>query len=359
MTGQDPRPPRLEPPFDWDVLARYLAGESSAAEAEAVRRWLAEQPTRAELLRDLEQPILRLRRVPPRDLDVEGALRRVHARMESPTLHLETAITTAGSRRLLVGGWGTALRAAAVVALLVGGALLARVLLRGPIGITPTGSALATASPSYHTGVGQRDSVRLPDGTRVLLGPASTLTLAVNFSTDRVVTLRGEALFDVRHDAAHPFAVRVGSALVQDVGTRFMVVGDAGDRVRVVVTEGAVRLSSAAAPPGAAASVLLHAGDAGTVEPDGRALAQAHADATDELAWTRGVLVFRGAPVSEVATSLRRWYGIDLRVTDSTLARRHLTTSFNGESRERVLQVIALALGGHIEVHGDTAILTP
>ncbi len=357
MTGQDPRPPQLEPPFDWDVLARYLAGESSAAEAEAVRRWLAERPARAQLLRGLEQPIVRRRPSPPADLDVEGALRQVHARMDATPLHVLPANTT-GSFRVLGGGWGTGLKAAAVVAVLVGGALIARVLLRGPIGIRPTGSAVATA-PSYHTGVGQRDSVALPDGTRVLLGPASTLTLAANFSTDRVVTLQGEALFDVRHDASHPFAVRVGRALVQDVGTRFMVVGDAGDRVRVVVTEGAVRLSAAAAPAGPAGSVLLRAGDAGTLEPDGRALAQSHADATEELAWTRGVLVFRGAPVAEVAASLRRWYGVDLRVTDSTLARRHLTTSFNGESRERVLQVIALALGGHIEVRSDTAILSP
>ncbi len=341
----------------WEALARYLAGESSAAEAEAVRRWLAEQPARAELLRGLEQPIARLRHVPPAHLDVEDALRRVHARMNAAPLQVLPANTT-GSTRVLGGGWGTALKAAAVVAVLAGGALLARQFLASRGG-GKAGAPVVALARSYRTGVGQRDSVRLPDGTRVLLGPASALTVAANFSSQRVVTLQGEALFDVRHDAAHPFTVRVGDAVVQDVGTRFMVEGDAGDRVRVVVTEGAVRLSSARGANGATASLVLTAGNAGVVESDGRTLAERHADARDELAWTRGILVFRGAPLAEVATALRRWYGVELRVTDSTLARRHLTTAFAGESRERVLQVIALALGGHIELRGDTAILGP
>ncbi len=354
MTGKDPRPPQQEPPYDWEVLARYLAGESSAAEAAGVRRWLEEHP---EVLGGLEQPLARLRHAPPADLDVEDALGRVHARMDAAPLHVLPATTT-GSRRVLGGGWVGALRAAAVVAVLVGGALVARQLLRGPIGIRPFGQAVAAAR-SYRTGIGQRDSVLLPDGTRVLLGPASTLTVAANFSTQRVVTLQGEALFDVRHDTAHPFTVRAGDALVQDIGTRFMVVGDAGERVRVVVTEGAVRLSSARAANGAATSLVLSAGDAGTVESDGRTVVQPHADAREELAWTRGLLVFRGAPIAEVAAGLRRWYGVELRVSDPALAQRHLTTSFNGEPRERVLQVIALALGGHIELRGDTAILGP
>ena len=357
MTAKDPGPPQPVPPFDWGALARYLADESSATEAEAVRRWLAEDPARAELLHALETPIARLRQTPPAGLDVESALHRVHTRMAAPSLQVLPA-STAGSRRLLGEGWTPFLRAAAVVAVLAGGALLARQLLRGGHVPPPAGTAVARAT-IYRTGVGQRDSVTLADGTHVLLGPGSALTVAANFPAARVVTLEGEALFDVRHDATHPFTVRAGRALVQDVGTRFVVVGDAGGRVRVAVTAGVVRLSSAVPGPGAGAGVLLRAGEAGLVEADGQARAEPRADTRAELAWTRGQLVFRGAPVSEVAAALRRWYGVELRMTDPALARRHLTTAFAGESRDRVLQVIALALGGRIELRGDTAILSP
>ena len=99
-------------------------------------------------------------------------------------------------------------------------------------------------------------------------------------------------------------------------------------------------------------------GDAARLEADGRLAAERVPDADGELAWTRGELVFRGAPVAEVAAAVRRWYGVELRIADPALAGRHLTTSFASDSRERVLHVIALALGARVELRGDTAILT-
>jgi transmembrane sensor len=237
------------------------------------------------------------------------------------------------------------------VAVLAGGALLARQILRPAAGP----SQVAAAARVYRTAVGQRDSVRLPDGTRVLLGPGSELALAGNFQGSRSVSLSGEALFDVRHDAVRPFTVRSGGAVIQDLGTQFDVRGGSGEGMRVVVIRGSVSVRSANAT---AAAVVLRAGDAARLEADGRLAAERVPDADGELAWTRGELVFRGAPVAEVAAAVRRWYGVELRIADPALAGRHLTTSFASDSRERVLHVIALALGARVELRGDTAILT-
>jgi transmembrane sensor len=46
-----------------------------------------------------------------------------------------------------------------------------------------------------------------------------------------------------------------------------------------------------------------------------------------------------------------------LRIADPSLAGRHLTTTFAGDPPQRVLQIIALALGARVERHGDTAVL--
>jgi transmembrane sensor len=58
----------------------------------------------------------------------------------------------------------------------------------------------------------------------------------------------------------------------------------------------------------------------------------------------------------EVTADLRRWYGVELRVTDTTLLDRHFTGSFSTESPQRVLEVIALALGAQLQRRGDTAL---
>jgi transmembrane sensor len=253
------------------------------------------------------------------------------------------------------GRWSaTWLRAAAVIAVLAGGGAL---IWRGTRGADRHAAAVAAVAQTFETGVGQRDSLRLADGTRVILGPGSRLAVDQGYgSTHREVGLRGEAYFDVQHGGAHPFTVRAGTARVRDVGTAFAVHTDPGDGVRVVVTSGAVRMRVGESPA-ADSGVLLRQGDRGVLTPGGQVVAQRGAATEDDLAWTRGRLVFRDATLAQVSADLRRWYGVELRVADSSLAGKHVNTMFEGEPAARVVDVIALILGADVEQRGDTAVL--
>jgi transmembrane sensor len=329
-------------PADWEAIARYLAGESPEAEADAVRRWLAERPEDAELVVALDRTLDRVAMVPDAEIDVEGALRRANERREAPDVR---PIRRAEPPRRATWRSGGMRAAAAALVVAAAGTLWWR---------ASTGAGGDPAARTYATGIGQRDSVRLPDGSRVVLGPSSRLVVATGYGEpDREVELHGEGYFEVKHDDAHTFTVHAGTATIRDVGTAFTVrTGDA-DRVRVAVADGAVLLDG----PSAGRGVVLHRGDVGVVQGTGHALAERGVATSDDVAWTDGRLVFREAPLGEVAAELRRWYGIELRVTDSAIAARHLTTSFAGDSADAVLRVIGLALGATVERHGDTAIV--
>ena len=210
----------------------------------------------------------------------------------------------------------------------------------------------------YTTAVGRRDSVRLRDGGRVILGPGSQLIVAAGYGASqrvREVELHGEAYFDVVHDTTRPFVVRAGNATVRDVGTSFDVRSDSGSRVQVVVTSGSVALVSTVSND----SVLLSRGEIGVVEPDGRVTAQHGVRVEPYLAWMRDSLIFRETPVSEVSSSLRRWYGVSLHVDDSALERQHITMILAGDPLDRVLRMIGLQLGAEVERRGDSAIVRP
>src|ERR1035437_6097814 len=71
---------------DWEALARYLTGESSPAEAAALSESLSARPRSAELAVTLARAIERVAFRTPADLDVEGALRQVHLRMNEPVV---------------------------------------------------------------------------------------------------------------------------------------------------------------------------------------------------------------------------------------------------------------------------------
>jgi transmembrane sensor len=339
---------------DWEALARYLAGESSAAESERIGLWLREHKADAAFVAALEKSLTGLASSEQSDIDVDRALASVVERRDSLTRGPATSARRPPRELRYSRRTASMWRAAAILAAAAAVVVAARLVLqrddgdRSPAATTGAGRTFATA-------VGKRDSLRLPDGGRVVLGPASRLVVAASYGRGtREVELHGEAYFDVVHDTTRSFVVRAGDVSVRDVGTSFGVRADSGRFVQVVVTSGSVMLRSSAS---ADSGLLLAAGDVGTVQPDGR-VASRHIGATGQyLAWMRDSLVFRDASLTEVSEELRRWYGVVLRVEDPSLAERHLTMTFAGDPIDRVLRVIGLGLGTGIERRGDTAIV--
>lgn len=344
MTDQDrPRDDTASP--DWDTLARFIAGECSPSESGEVRRMLDADPARASLVHALDEVVRAPDPAPPAEAEVESALASVLARAADRR-------TAAGPRRASTisldsyrARWRNARLAAAAAVLVVAGAgLIWRAALSPQSARMPQGT-----KTHFVTAIGVLDSLQLPDGSHVLLGPGSALELDADFGmSTRELTLHGQARFDVVHDAAHPFIVRSGGASFRDVGTVFAIHSDEAEGAQVVVTAGAVEVQS---HPGSAA-VTLSAGDRAIVALGGAVRVERAAATADDLAWMSGRLVFRDAPVAQVTADLRRWYGIELRV-DSALAARHLTATFDRRSAASdVGRIVSATLGGALRDEG-------
>ena len=337
----------VSPPAEWEALARYLTGESSRDEVAQLEVRLNAQPADKELMDSLAQVMGRMAAGAPSDLDVEAALLRVKARrsaVDARPLKLEPSIA-----RPRVA-WRLPLSAIAAVAVFAIG-------LAGFLSLRdrPVQQIAPSASRMVATGIGMIDSLRLADGTRVILGPRSAITVAANYGVQRRdVDVSGDAYFDVVHDASKPFTIHASGATIEDIGTRFTVRTDAADGVAVSVSQGSVSLQGVSTN---GHGIVLHPGERGSVLPNGQAVTRR--GTSEDMAWMRGRLVFREAPLTEVIASLKRWYGLELKVPDESLASRHLTATFSGEPPGRVLEVIRLVLGADIERRGDTVIVRP
>ena len=311
----------------YPLLERYLAGETSARDAEIVREWLAEDAAHARILADLRL----IKHVahdtpPPTSVDAAWmqAVKTLGLRRKSRVL-----------RRLLM----VALATAAVLIAVIGGG---RVLRRAP------------QWKEYATAPAQRMVIRLQDGTQVTIAPKSRVRYTADFGrAHRDLYLDGEAYFQVARDSQRPLRVHTAGSVTEDLGTAFVVTAYA-DQVatEVVVTEGRVSLSRAETTSPA---VVLGLRDLGRLEATGRATVRRGVDVGRYLAWTKGVLAFDGTPLSEVMPALERWYNVEIRLSDSALAARRLTATFQNEPIDLVLKRIALTLGMRVE-RGDGSV---
>ncbi len=346
---------------DWEAIARFVAGESDAHESAAVTSWLAAHPADAALVSAIQTRAGRLdaraEAVANVAVNVEGALGRVRSRIAAeeivvspkvPQLSVSRGGARSGRGASAAGASSSRLRLWQLAAL-ASAAVFTFMVVRRPAVPSPAEAQV------YATTVGARDSVLLSDGSRVILAPGSTLTVAAGFGTaSREVTLEGAAFFEVAHDAAQPFTVRTRRAEIRDIGTAFSVKTDEAGAVAVAVTHGIVALRGL--DNGSAPAVELRAGDRGVVA--GADVAVARGTVTeDDVAWTHGQLEYRDTPMSEVQADVRRWYGLTLRLDGVELSKRTLTASFSADSASQVVRLIALALGAEAVQRGDTVVL--
>jgi ferric-dicitrate binding protein FerR (iron transport regulator) len=180
-----------------------------------------------------------------------------------------------------------------------------------------TYDAVASARPeiNYNTITaprGRQFRLVLPDGSRVWLNAASSLTYPTAFSgRERSVQLNGEAYFEIAKDEQLPFRVNIDDKTgIQVLGTRFNVNAYPEEaHIKTTLLEGAVRMISgkhnAILAPGQAAQISRRAGEQAIKIID-------QADPGSALAWKNGLFDFEDASLEEVMRQLARWYDIEV-----------------------------------------------
>lgn len=76
---------------------------------------------------------------------------------------------------------------------------------------------------TFHTGKGQVQKIELEDGSVVWLNAATSLRVPEPFKQRTIYLDKGEAFFEVKHDANRPFNVTTGNLVTRDIGTSFNI----------------------------------------------------------------------------------------------------------------------------------------
>jgi transmembrane sensor len=170
-----------------------------------------------------------------------------------------------------------------------------------------------TPSVAYSTGLGEQRTEQLPDGTRIVLNTQTTLQVRYSRQRREVTLQHGEAMFDVVHDAGHPFVVITAEGSITDLGTKFQVRNEDGvDTVTLLQgrVEVAARDEQKHLVPGEQARY-------GASIPGIRVR---QVDPATMTSWMRGRLDFSGLPLAQAVAEANRYSAVKLRLGDPRLA---------------------------------------
>jgi transmembrane sensor len=209
----------------------------------------------------------------------------------------------------------------------------------------------------FKTALGEQRSVLLADGSRMTLNTASTVEVKIHKSHREVLLVQGEALFEVAHDAARPFVVRAGSAVLKDMGTLFNV-DMRLSATTVTVVEGEVGVESAMRESSgttvgrgvgdAGGALMLRANERVVVTPAGVGTPQHGVNVAASVAWTQRQLMFEHRPLSEVAEEFNRYNKDRIEIDSAELKRREVTGVF--EAKDPVSFVAFLSSVPGVEI---------
>lgn len=177
----------------------------------------------------------------------------------------------------------------------------------------------------YQTPVGGQQVIMLADTTRVTLNTGSELLVYRMGKTRRATLVRGEALFDVAHDADHPFIVKAGKRSVIVRGTSFVVRNDPQNfnvslitgRVEVAYNDKVVTLQ-----PGQ--RYRATPGTSGAIDRPQLAMV---------TAWRKGELMLDNMRVGDAVAEMNRYSAKPIIIRSPALANQRISGVFRtGES---------------------------
>ncbi|MET0659942.1 MAG: FecR domain-containing protein [Steroidobacteraceae bacterium] len=183
-------------------------------------------------------------------------------------------------------------------------------------------------SPDHVTLAGMTRDVTLPDGSVAHLNTRTDLRWIGSSDERRVALLEGEALFDVRHDAAKPFTVILDASEIRVLGTRFNVRRRQNGEVVVTVLEGTVAVAQLGSTQ-PAWKRKLHANEQIVYGTTGLLRDVRPAAGANAARWREGILEFEDESLSTIVADLGRYTDRRILVRDPRLAQLRLGGQLN------------------------------
>jgi ferric-dicitrate binding protein FerR (iron transport regulator) len=314
-----------------ELIAKYLSGQASEAEATLLLDWVNQAPEHAQVFKRYA-----------------ADWQKHHFIAADPEHQWGQFSRRAGLKRFEMSArrkvW---MRAAAFLILALLSVYAAMFLFNNDQKILVAGNEIKTFT--------------LPDGSSLTLSPgssASYLTSAFN-KRNREIMITGMARLEVVHTEDNiPFEVMAGKLKVSVLGTKFYVnTGDESTMPMVYLEEGRVEASLEGDPGN---KLVLNPGQQASIDPESGQLIIGDFVDINQTAWLTKHFEFNATPLFRVLWLLQKAYGIEIELVQPGIGNCTVTATFDKQEPGEILRIIAATLGlqlsgnaGHFVLSGN------
>jgi len=353
--------------IDYDLIGKYLSGETSSEEARIIETWRdASKDNNADFERfaQLWKEAESLTSISPAPVNTDAAWDLLHGRLfgeeEKPESDSsqdemdiepelkEIKITQEETDKSIgVSQEKPKIRslyyyATRIAAVLVIGFLVYAIFFRG--GGQPDQIEVIAENTITVTD--------LPDDSKITLNENSKITYPEKFEAkERAVELKGEAFFEVKPIEKKPFVVHAHNALVRVLGTSFNVRAlEAESEITVTVEEGKVRLSDL----DDVVFVELGRNEKGIFYRESGHIEKYEKAEGGEMFWRSRTLMFRDTQLSMVFKTLERLFDTEIITKNENILSCELNGKFQDENIDEILDRIAEIFNLTIQKNNNT-----
>ena len=207
------------------------------------------------------------------------------------------------------------------------------------------------------TGIGERASITLPDGTAVTLNEESRLTYAPKVYNQKIrqIAFDGEGYFRVSKNPERPFLIEAKGLVVKVLGTVFdLKARHYGTTAELALEEGSVQFASTKTNK----NVILRVGDKAVLDQEtGNISVVSEKNVVNAAAWKHGYLKFKETALHDIIKSIEQTYAVKISISSTIYHSDLFTGTIPITNLDEALLILAKSY--HLDYHkkGNTIIL--
>jgi ferric-dicitrate binding protein FerR (iron transport regulator) len=183
---------------------------------------------------------------------------------------------------------------------------------------------------------GQRARITLPDGTIAWLNAGSTLIYPSVFAEERMVSLTGEAYFDVSKDKEKPFIVSTETIHIKALGTQFNVYSYPKTlRQNTILVDGKIKIYK----PGFESDGIILSPNQQLFCKNGEFRLESFQD-QDVLLWKDGIYSFKNERLDAIIEKLELYFDVDIIIESPSLLEKEYTGKFR--QKDGVMEILRI-----------------